>query len=197
MRQSRIYCLTSGDNNMNSLSQSKSPSGKCSTSANDENVVGDSSSSGVDNKNAAIKQNELIATDSSVNTTSASDSTTIGQHSPINFGKRHSLATQQMPEIQISNSDEQMKPRRSIAELYEHKETDNKSSSSDTDIQKTNEAAATAGGICGHYCAGWQPSIFQGQLSDEDLHALVMELKRKIEFTERMNWLCKYIKIVS
>lgn len=33
------------------------------------------------------------------------------------------------------------------------------------------------------------------QINDEDIKALVKELKRKIEYTERMNWLCKLFQV--
>lgn len=35
-------------------------------------------------------------------------------------------------------------------------------------------------------------TIIQCHFNDEDFRALVKELKRKVEYTERMNWLCKY-----
>lgn len=35
-------------------------------------------------------------------------------------------------------------------------------------------------------------TIIQCHFNDEDFRALVKDLKRKVEYTERMNWLCKY-----
>lgn len=174
--KSRIYQLTSGDsNNMNNLLTTKTHS-KCSTSDNNDGNTVDNLT---DTKFESInKQNELTAT-----------TTTTVAHP--NSGKRNSIANQQMPEIQISSSDEQTKPRKSL--------TEQQHISKDTGIGLSEEkphlfeTTSSTGGTCGHYCSGWQTSICGNQLNDDDLRTLVMELKYKIEFTERMNWLCKYI----
>lgn len=47
-----------------------------------------------------------------------------------------------------------------------------------------NEAAA---GIIANQCKD-----ILDQISDEELKALVRELRRKIEYNENMNWLCKF-----
>lgn len=168
-RRSRIFQLTSNsDSTMNTGLSTKTTSNHGN---NDGNVAVDSSCNRAIESAASETAGELLATNI--------------EHSPVNSGgKRNSIANQQMPEIQISNSDEQMKPRRSIAELPEFDYND--------DRNKSRDATSTSGGICSHYCAGWQPTAFGDQLNDDDLQSLVMELKRKIEFTERMNWLCKY-----
>lgn len=40
-------------------------------------------------------------------------------------------------------------------------------------------------------------TIIQCHFNDDDFRALVKDLKRKVEYTERMNWLCKYQNIVN
>ena len=196
-RRSRIFRLTSGDSNNMSNLPSSPASIKCSTSNSGENAdshVNEDSST----EQTTNKPNELTTEPSkSATTTTAS-------------GKRNSIANQPMPEIQISNSDEPPKPRKSLSELFEPKESliadstsDEKSDTHETSATITITTSTTAtttssstspitGGVCGHYCAGWQTSIWSNQLDDDVLRTLVMELKHKIEFTERMNWLCKY-----
>lgn len=97
--------------------------------------------------------------------------------------KRNSITNiQQMPEIQISGSDDDRTTTPTSATKL-HTEVDDSGSGGAFD--------STGTGTCSHYCGGWQSSICANQLSDEDLRKLVVELKRKVEFTERMNWLCE------
>lgn len=171
--RSRIYRLTDGHlNNMSNLPSSKA-SNKCSSSNLGDNA--DSNVSGDNLTEQTTKQNELTA-ELSEQTTAAS-------------GKRNSIANQPMPEIQISNSDEPPKTRKSLTEPYEPKEPTAESTEEKAGII---DSTIATGGSCGHYCAGWQTSIWNNQLDENVLRTLVMELKHKIEFTERMNWLCKY-----
>lgn len=89
-----------------------------------------------------------------------------------------------MPEIQISRSDDDRPTRIAV-----QPEIDESSEGGGSGGGSSFEGTGT--GTCSHYCGGWQSSICANQLSDEDLRKLVVELKRKVEFTERMNWLCK------
>lgn len=91
--------------------------------------------------------------------------------------------SQPMPEIQISNSDGNTTAAVSPNILEQTTEPISPGSPLYTGGSGT--------GSCGHYCGGWQTAICTDQLSDEDLRTLVFELKRKVEFTERMNWLCE------
>lgn len=63
---------------------------------------------------------------------------------------------------------------------------------------------SSAGGVCGNGLSSAQingnneysivqlnNTIIQCHFNDEDFRALVKDLKRKVEYTERMNWLCK------
>lgn len=90
--------------------------------------------------------------------------------------------SQPMPEIQISTS-EDTDQRKNSVELLQSREPLSPGSPLSSDGGGT--------GSCGHYCGGWQSSICTEQLSDEDLRQLVLELKQRVEFTERMNWLCE------
>lgn len=181
--KSRIQRLSDTDsnkNNMNNLLQSKTES-KCSSyhgETADTSLSGTTTSTS-SSSSEQIKLKKELTTEST-------------ETNVINCGKRNSLANQPMPEIQISNSDEQAKPRKSLAEsTFESKDIDRDIGSTDDTIGVTYETTVT-GGTCSHYCAGWQTSIYNNQLNDDDLRTLVMELKHKIEFTERMNWLCEY-----
>lgn len=94
-----------------------------------------------------------------------------------------------MPEIQISGSEDDC-PASAV-----HPEIDDSSGGSGGSggVGAANTGfEGTGTGTCSHYCGGWQSSICASDLSDEDLRKLVVELKRKVEFTERMNWLCEY-----
>lgn len=176
-RRSRIYRLTSGDpNNMSQLPTLQTPS-KCSSSNSGENADNQISEDNLA-KQTASKQYELTTEPSGHITATAS-------------GKRNSIANQPMPEIQISSSDEQPKTRKSLSEQCEPRES-TVDSTSEGKSAAYEPTATTTGGTCGHYCAGWQTSIWSNQLDDDVLRTLIMELKHKIEFTERMNWLCKY-----
>lgn len=95
---------------------------------------------------------------------------------------------QQMPEIQISRSDDD-RPASVV-----RPEIDDNSGSGGGGGGGGGDSGfeGTGTGTCSHYCGGWQSAICANQLSDEDLRKLVVELKRKVEFTERMNWLCEY-----
>lgn len=191
-RKSRIQRLSDTDsnkNNMNNLLQSKTES-KCSSyhgETADTSLSGTTTPSSSSATALATTTTLTEQTKSKKELTAESTETNV-----INFGKRNSLANQPMPEIQISNSDEQVKPRKSIAEsTFESKDIDRDIGSTDDTKGVTYETTVT-GGTCSHYCAGWQTSIYNNQLNDDDLRTLVMELKHKIEFTERMNWLCEY-----
>lgn len=178
-RRSRIYRLTSGDPNNMSQLPSTQTSSKCSTSYSGENADNQISDDNLA-KQTTSKQTELT-TEASARPIATSTAS----------GKRNSIANQPMPEIQISSSDEQPKTRKSLSEQCEPREStvDSTSEEKSTAHEPT---ASTTGGSCGHYCAGWQTSIWTNQLDDDVLRTLIMELKHKIEFTERMNWLCKY-----
>lgn len=93
--------------------------------------------------------------------------------------------SQPTPEIQISNSDGSTTTAASSIIIDQAKEP----------LSPGNPlyTGGSGAGSCGHYCGGWQTSICTDQLNDEDLRALVFELKRKVEFTERMNWLCELV----
>lgn len=207
-RRSRILQLTSGDSNNMSNLPSSTASTKCSTSNSGENADSHVSRDNLSEQTTS-KHSELTAEPNKLSTTT----TTTASTTPITAsGKRNSIANQPMPEIQISNSDEQPKPRKSLTEqqLFEPREPIVDSTSEEksavheqsttititttttTTTTTTSSTSPITGGICGHYCAGWQTSIWSNQLDDDVLRTLVMELKHKIEFTERMNWLCKY-----
>lgn len=84
--------------------------------------------------------------------------------------------SQPMPEIQISISED----------------TDRSPNKAEHGFHQSPISPNIGGtGSCGHYCGGWQSSICTDQLNDEDLRKLVLELKQRVEFTERMNWLCE------
>lgn len=109
-----------------------------------------------------------------------------------------------MPEIQISGSDED-RPARAIVQPEIDDSSDGGGgggvggggggggSAGGGGSGGGSSFEGTGTGTCSHYCGGWQSSICANQLSDDDLRKLVVELKRKVEFTERMNWLCEYI----
>lgn len=129
---------------------------------------------------------ELTAEAETKNTSSSSP---LHGDGAVPLGKRNSVArgsfSQPMPEIQISASEDIV--------------TSSLSPGSDHQKEPSSPGSAFSGdgigrgtGSCGHYCGGWQSAICADQLSDEDLRNLVLELRRKVEFTERMNWLCKY-----
>lgn len=192
-RKSRIQRLSDTDsnkNNMNNLLQSKTES-KCSSyhgETADTSLSGTSTSLSSSSSAIALATTTLTEqTKSNKGLTAESTETNV-----INCVKRNSLANQPMPAIQISNSDEKVKPRKSIAEsTIDSKDIDRDIGLTDDTKSVTYETTIT-GGTCSHYCAGWQTSIYNNQLNDDDLRALVVELKQKIEFTERMNWLCEY-----
>lgn len=200
-KRSRIYRLTSGDSyNMSNVSTSTDPA-KCSTSNFDENAVRnlDGANSSIDR---AGKPSESIpeSTRSELETTTTTSTSTTAVTPTTSApagGKRNSFANQPMPEIQISNSDEQPKKCKSLSEQLpraESKESTTIESSEEQQQQAGtyDTTAAPTGGNCGHYCAGWQTPSWSNQFDDNVLLTLVMELKHKVEFTERMNWLCKY-----
>lgn len=89
--------------------------------------------------------------------------------------------SQPMPEIQISSS-EDTDERKNSADQIQVSPV-----SPSSPLNYDNRSA----GSCSHYCGGWQSSICTDQLNDEDLRKLVLELKQRVEFTERMNWLCE------
>lgn len=93
--------------------------------------------------------------------------------------------SQPMPEIQISNTEDST--TKTISTSIEQI-----SSNSPLKIAES-YLGRGSGGSCGHYCSGWQSSICTDNLTDEDIRNLVIELKSKVDFTERMNWLCKYL----
>lgn len=200
-KQSRIYRLTDADPyNMSNLSTSTDP-GNCSSTnfsnLNSENVVQnlDSDCSPIDR--ASSIPNESTGSDLITAAASAAAAVTPTTSAPAG-GKRNSFANQPMPEIQISNSDEQPKKHKSLSEQLPQNEskesTTIESSGEQQQPASSHELPLTTstGGICGHYCAGWQSTSWSNQLDDNILLTLVMELKHKVEFTERMNWLCKY-----
>lgn len=92
-----------------------------------------------------------------------------------------------MPEIQISGSDDD-RPVSSTVRT----DIDDNSVGIGYDFAGSDDRSLDGSGTCSHYCGGWQTSVYANQLSDENLRKLVVELKRKVEFTERMNWLCEY-----
>lgn len=206
LKRSRIYRLTGGDSyNMSNVSSSDP--GKCSTSNFDENAVRkfDGANSSIDRAGEPSESiPESIRSELETTIKAAAAATTATTPAPAG-GKRNSFANQPMPEIQISDSDEQPKKCKSLSEQLpqpEPKESTTIESSeeqqqqaSTNDIAAAAAAATTTGGNCGHYCAGWQTPSWSNQLDDNVLLTLVMELKHKVEFTERMNWLCKYPSI--
>ncbi|XP_031637480.1 high affinity cGMP-specific 3',5'-cyclic phosphodiesterase 9A isoform X2 [Contarinia nasturtii] len=188
-RRSRIYRMTIGDsNNMSNLPSIET--NKCSTSNTGDNADSHVSAEGnLSTEQITTKPNELTA-EPIENTTSTEEETSASATATTASGKRNSIANQQMPEIQISNSDEQPKTRKSLTtEQFEQKDPTDDSTNEETSTNTTITATAGTGGICGHYCAGWQTSIWNNKFDDDVLRKLVMELKHKIEFTERMNWL--------
>lgn len=40
-------------------------------------------------------------------------------------------------------------------------------------------------------------TIIQCQFDKDDINAIIIDLKRKVEYTERMNWLCKYLILLN
>lgn len=214
-KRSRIYRLTNDNsNNMSDLPSSKTSS-KCSSSNFGENTnrnfsedisieqtttATSSTSLSSPSRAAAANAAAAAAASSSPSLSSTTNITTTTttklpeltiepSEQTSSSGKRNSIANQQMPEIQISNSDEQPKTRKSLTDNFETKEPTAESS----EERASSSIHETTGGICSHYCAGWQTStIWSNQLDEDVLRTLIMELKHKIEFTERMNWLCKY-----
>lgn len=93
-----------------------------------------------------------------------------------------------MPEIQISGSDDD----RPVSSTVRTDIDDNSGGGIGYDFAGNDDRSLDGSGTCSHYCGGWQTSVYANQLSDENLRKLVVELKRKVEFTERMNWLCEY-----
>lgn len=53
-------------------------------------------------------------------------------------------------------------------------------------------AAAASNGNNEYSIVQLNNTIIQCHFNDDDFRALVKDLKRKVEYTERMNWLCKY-----
>lgn len=196
--KSRIYRLTDGDpDNMSNLSASTDP-GNCSSS-NFSNIDSENAVRNLDSENSSIdrasKPNESTTSELTAAAAAVAPTTSGGAAA----GKRNSLANQPMPEIQISNSDEQPKKHKSLSEQLPQNESKEPTTIESNEEQQPHEATpsptlatSTIGGICGHYCAGWQSPSWSNQLDDNILLTLVMELKHKVEFTERMNWLCKY-----
>lgn len=182
---SRLYQLSTVGDTMNSGSPSRGSNNASDCSASNQ----------VDGHNKEIER-AVAAETNPVELNADGETKNISGSSPlcgdgaVPLGKRNSVArgsfSQPMPEIQISASEDIV--RTSI--------------SAGSDLQKdpSSPGSAYSGdgigrgtGSCGHYCGGWQSAICTDQLSDEDLRNLVLELRRKVEFTERMNWLCKYI----
>lgn len=54
------------------------------------------------------------------------------------------------------------------------------------------KSGVVVGGSATPTASGSEDNKQCAAMSDEDIKALMKELKRKIEYTERMNWLCKY-----
>lgn len=63
----------------------------------------------------------------------------------------------------------------------------------------TNKSSAVMGDNMksGSECHVVCPAAASAAMNEDDIKALVKELKRKIEYTERMNWLCKYCRSSS
>lgn len=69
-------------------------------------------------------------------------------------------------------------------------ENDNLISDKNVLAPKKNENGnEVAAGIIANQCKD-----ILDQISDEELKTLVRDLRRKIEYNENMNWLCKFIK---
>lgn len=170
-------CLfqSTGDDaaNMNNLPMSTA-SGKCSTSDTSHGAQAPSDDQSTGDRLPSIKT-----------------AVSVIQHESQPPLKRHSI-TQPMPEIQISSSDELTKPRKSLTDQLLSRDPSSSGYDDIVSIVLEGTSSGRSAGSCSHYCSGWQTMLFDGQLNDDDLRTLVMELKHKVEFTERMNWLCKY-----
>lgn len=174
--RSKIYRLTSSDNhNMNDL---PIESNKCNQTNTEIDHVDQLVDTVTDDNETATSATDPNAKCSTLVNSDAGKLSSSSCCSSNNNVKRNSIVNLQMPEIQISNSDDDI-------------------SNPLTELEKTEFGLVSGGdgdgaaGTCSHYCGGWQSSICTTQLSDEDLRTLVIELKQKVEFTERMNWLCE------
>lgn len=135
-----------------------------------------------------------------VNLVKSDDAIGMGSES----GKRPSISYQKMPEIQISNSDDSTTPISSNASpMTDHDQTQQQPSNEDAKTssgdhqnanQNANENLKECPGRCLHYLGGWQSTLSANNISDEDLRNLIIELKSKVEFTESVNWLCKFLR---
>lgn len=172
---SRLYQLTSGQDTMNNSNPNRSSNNVSDTSA--FQLIGD-------------EHKDNIESDSNLTPSKSHDATV--QCLQRNSVGRGSIS-QPMPEIQISNSDDTNEATATASLDQQHKEQISPSSSP---LKIGGGFGGGSGGTCGHYCSGWQSAICSDQLSDEDLRKLVSELKNKVDFTERMNWLCEY-RLVS
>lgn len=184
---SRLYQLSTAGDTMNSGSPSRGSNNASDCSASNR----------VDSHNKEIERAvaaetgplELTAEAETKDNSSSSPLCGDGTVAAVSLGKRNSVArgsfSQPMPEIQISASEDIVTS--SISPGSDHQK-DPSSSGSAFSV----DGIGRGTGSCGHYCGGWQSAICTDQLSDEDLRNLVQELRRKVEFTERMNWLCKY-----
>lgn len=167
---SKLYKLTSGQDTMNNSNPNRNSSNVSDSSA--LNLIGEEN---IDN----IEIDNLAPSRSNDATVSCLQRNSVGRGS----------ISQPMPEIQISNSEDTNGATAAAISTgldQQHKEQVTPSSP-----LRSIAFGSGSGGICGHYCSGWQSAICTEQLSDEDLKNLVIELKNKVEFTERMNWLCK------
>lgn len=159
--RSRIYHLTGGDDyTMNESSA---------------NVPRNDSDKQCDSKRGKCKRNdernEAIGDDIVGKTiVSSSFSSSCRECPSVAIQPNHSNAiVQQMPEIQISNTDTD---DRTVSNKIE----------SDFRRNRTRESGM---------CCGLQSSFRSNQLNKDDLRKLIDELNHKVEAAERMNWLCE------
>lgn len=170
---SKLYQLTSGQDTMNNSPNRNS------------NNVSDSSAF------------QLIGDESKDSTDSDSNLTPSKSHdATVPCLQRNSVGrgsiSQPMPAIQISNSDETSEAAAAAISTSLDQQHKEQASPNSSPLKSGGGFGGRSAGTCGHYCSGWQSAICSDQLSDEDLRKLVSELKNKVEFTERMNWLCEY-----
>lgn len=171
---SKLLKLSNGGHTMNNTNRGEPQN---STIRDNSSAPSDTEVSSIGDTAVAVTRNAHCVDD---------DDATIAQRAPVKRQQtgRGSIS-QPMPEIQISSSEDTEQGTNSGEQI----------AVSPGSPLNSDERAGT--GSCGHYCGGWQSAICTDQLSDEDLRALVVELKQRVDFTERMNWLCEYLAISS
>lgn len=181
--RSKIYRLTSADNHTMNDSSTAAASNTGNTTTTIAAVAAAATElTAVAAERAIVDEGDpRSATIGGVHAESESESRVCGANDD---------GCQQMPEIQISRSEDDRPASAVRPEIDDNSGSGGGGGGGGGGGDSGFEGTGT--GTCSHYCGGWQSSICANQLSDEDLRKLVVELKRKVEFTERMNWLCEY-----